>query len=86
MFENPNFKEHVFKLKKALYGLKQDPRAWYERLSNFLLNNGFMRGKVDTTLFRKGYDLYFIVVQNYVNGTIFDVTNEFLNEDFSKLI
>ena len=50
-FENENFPHHVFKLSKALYGLKQAPRAWYERLSSFLIKNGFARGKVDTTLF-----------------------------------
>jgi hypothetical protein len=27
---------YVYKVKKLLYGLKQTPRAWYERLSNFL--------------------------------------------------
>ena len=37
-------------LKKALYGLKQGPRAWYERLSKLLLENGFKMGKIDTTL------------------------------------
>ena len=52
-FENTEFPNHVFKLDKALYGLKQAPRAWYERLSNFLLENDFRRGKVDTTLFLK---------------------------------
>ena len=46
-FESKEFSNHVFKLDKALYGLKQAPRAWYERLSNFLLENGFRRGKVD---------------------------------------
>lgn len=46
IFEFPN---HVFKLKNALYGLKQAPRAWYERLSKFLLENGYKRGMVDTT-------------------------------------
>ena len=49
-FENETIPHHVFKLTKALYGLKQAPRAWYERLSYFLLKNGFKRGKVDTTL------------------------------------
>ena len=49
-FENFDFPNHVFKLSKALYGLKQAPRAWYERLSNFLLEKGFSKGKVDTTL------------------------------------
>ena len=36
VYEHPN---HVYKLKKALYGLKQAPRSWYERLSNFLMDN-----------------------------------------------
>jgi len=40
-FENYKFSNHVFKLDKALYGLKQASRAWYERLSNFLIKNGF---------------------------------------------
>ena len=44
---------HVFKLQKALYGLKQAPSAWYERLSKFLMEKGFSRGSVDTTLFLK---------------------------------
>ena len=50
-FENEHLPDHVYCLKKALYGLKQAPRAWYERLSKFLLDQGFIRGKVDTTLF-----------------------------------
>jgi len=52
-FEDPAHPDHVFKLQKALYGLKQTPRAWYERLSRFLINNGFARGKIDKTLFIK---------------------------------
>ena len=36
-FEHKDFSNHVFKLSKALYGLRQAPRAWYERLSTFLL-------------------------------------------------
>jgi len=52
-FKNSEKPNHIFKLKKALYGLKQAPRAWYECLSKFLLEKGFSRGKVDTTLFIK---------------------------------
>ena len=50
-FEDAELPDHVFRLNKALYGLKQAPRAWYERLSKFLLKNGFKRGKIENTLF-----------------------------------
>jgi len=43
-FEDHKYLDHVFKLKKALYGLKQTPRQWYDRLSNFLLSQGYGRG------------------------------------------
>jgi hypothetical protein len=36
-FVSLEFPDHVYSLKKALYGLKQVPRAWYERLTNYLL-------------------------------------------------
>ena len=52
-FENEKFPNHVYKLSKALYGLKQASRAWYDRLKNFLLDNNFLIGKADTTLFVK---------------------------------
>jgi len=44
-FENHDFPNHVFKLDKALYGLKQAPRACYERLSKFLIDDGFQKGQ-----------------------------------------
>ncbi|GKB80433.1 retrovirus-related pol polyprotein from transposon TNT 1-94, partial [Tanacetum coccineum] len=37
-FVDPDYPDHVYKLKKALYGLKQAPRAWYDLLSSFLLS------------------------------------------------
>jgi hypothetical protein len=52
-FEDDKKLNHVYKLRKALYRLKQAPRAWYERLRDFLLSKGFVVGKVDTTLFTK---------------------------------
>ncbi|GKE95328.1 retrovirus-related pol polyprotein from transposon TNT 1-94 [Tanacetum coccineum] len=54
--ENPN---HVYKLKKALYGLKKAPRAWYNLLLSFLLDQKFTKGTVDQTLFirREGKDI-----------------------------
>ena len=43
-FEDHKIPEHVYMLKKALYGLKQAPRQWYERLSEFLLSQGYSHG------------------------------------------
>ena len=70
-FQSFNFPKHVFKLKKALYGLKQTPRAWYERLSKFLLKKGFKMGKIDTTLFIKTKENDMLLVQIYVDNIIF---------------
>ena len=85
-FENFEFPNHVFKLSKALYGLKQVPRAWYERLSNFLLEKGFSKGKVDTTLFIKRTKDDLLIVQIYVDDIIFCAANYRLREEFSKLM
>jgi len=81
-FEDHNNPDHVFKLKKALYGLKQAPRQWYERLSSFLLSQGYERGKTDKTLFIKHSWKDIILVQVYVDDIIFGATNESLCEQF----
>ena len=64
-FDRPT---HVFHLKRALYGLKQTPRAWYDTLSKFLLENGFSKG----------------VVEDDENGVVelYFVRTEFLLADF----
>ncbi|GKE06575.1 retrovirus-related pol polyprotein from transposon TNT 1-94 [Tanacetum coccineum] len=45
-FVDPNFPNHVYRLKKALYGLKQAPGAWYDKLSSFLIEHHFTKGFV----------------------------------------
>ena len=85
-FESYDFPDHVFKLSKALYGLKQAPRAWYERLSNFLLEKGFSKGKVDINLFIKKSKNDLLIVQIYIDDIIFGATNHCLYEEFSKLM
>ena len=83
-FEDYKNPEHVYKLKKALYGLKQAPRQWYERLSEFLLSQGYDRGNSDKTLFIKKKREDIILVQVYVDDIIFGSTTEELCEDFVK--
>nr|GFD11580.1 copia protein [Tanacetum cinerariifolium] len=36
-FVSKQYPDHVYALDKALYGLKQEPRAWYDVLSQFLI-------------------------------------------------
>nr|GEY10679.1 hypothetical protein [Tanacetum cinerariifolium] len=52
-FEDPYFPNKVYKVEKALYGLHQAPRAWYETLSTYLLENRFRREIIDKTVFIK---------------------------------
>jgi len=85
-FEDLKHLEHVYKLKKSLFGLKQTPKALYDRLSNFLIENDFKRGQVDTTLFRRTLEKDILIVQIYVDDIIFGSTNASLCKKFSKLM
>nr|GEU91992.1 hypothetical protein [Tanacetum cinerariifolium] len=40
------YPDYVYALDKALYGLKQTPRAWYDVLSQFLIDSGFQKGEM----------------------------------------
>ena len=85
-FEESSLPDHVYFLNKALYGLKQAPRAWYDTLSSFLINKGFTRGCIDSTLFIRKYKGDVILVQIYVDDIIFGSTNLELCKKFSKLM
>nr|GEX07003.1 hypothetical protein [Tanacetum cinerariifolium] len=52
-FVSKQYPDHVYTLDKALYGLKQAHRAWYDILSEFLIDSGFQKCSIDTTLFIK---------------------------------
>ena len=85
-FEDPHHPDFVYILFKDLYGLKQAPRAWYETLSQFLIENLFIRGNIDRTLFYKEHGNDIILVQLYVDDIIFGYTNEKLCQRFNKLM
>ncbi|KAJ9539963.1 hypothetical protein OSB04_026469 [Centaurea solstitialis] len=44
-FVDRDHPDHVYILDKALYGLKQAPRAWYDSLSQFLVDSGYSKVK-----------------------------------------
>ena len=51
-----------------------------------MLEKGYSKGKVDTTLFIKKSKHDFFIVQIYVDDIIFSATNHCLCEEFSKLM
>nr|GEU36654.1 uncharacterized mitochondrial protein AtMg00810-like [Tanacetum cinerariifolium] len=85
-FEDPDHPDKVYKVVKALYGLHQAPRAWYETLANYLLENGFHRGQIDQSLFTKKQKGDILLVQIYVDDIIFGATNKDLCKSFEKLM
>ncbi|GJS18545.1 putative ribonuclease H-like domain-containing protein [Tanacetum coccineum] len=81
-FVDPAHPHKVYKVVKALYGLHQAPRAWYETLSTFLLENGFKRGTIDKTLFIKKNGNDIMLVQVYVDDIIFGSTKQSMCTEF----
>ncbi|GKA18120.1 putative ribonuclease H-like domain-containing protein [Tanacetum coccineum] len=85
-FEDPQFLGKVYKVEKALYGLHQAPRAWYETLSTYLLENRFRRGIIDKTLFIKKDKGDIMLVQVYVDDIIFGSTKKSLCVEFEQMM
>ncbi|GJX11698.1 putative ribonuclease H-like domain-containing protein [Tanacetum coccineum] len=85
-FKDPDNPDKVYKVVKVLYGLHQAPRAWYETLANYLLGNGFKRGKIDHTLLIKKQKGDILLVQVYVDDIIFGSTNKELCTGFEKIM
>ncbi|GKB01616.1 putative ribonuclease H-like domain-containing protein [Tanacetum coccineum] len=85
-FEDPAHPHKVYRVVKALYGLHQAPRAWYERLSTFLLKHGYRRGAIDKTLFIKKNGRDIMLVHVYVDDIIFGSTKSSMVKDFEELM
>ncbi|GKD99775.1 putative ribonuclease H-like domain-containing protein [Tanacetum coccineum] len=81
-FVDPAHPNRVYKVIKALYGLHQAPKAWYETLSSFLIENGFRRCTIDKTLFIKKKKSDIMLVQVYVDDIIFDSTKKSMCTEF----
>ena len=62
----------VCRLYKALYSLKQEPRAWYERLHNYIVKIGFERIDDKKNLYLKIEKCKGILLsKNFVDDIIF---------------
>nr|GEX98001.1 putative ribonuclease H-like domain-containing protein [Tanacetum cinerariifolium] len=85
-FDDPDFPDKLYKVEKVLYRLYQAPRAWYETLSTYLLDNGFHRGKIDKTLFIRRHKDDILLVQVYADDIIFGLTKKGLCNAFKKMM
>ncbi|GJU87808.1 retrovirus-related pol polyprotein from transposon TNT 1-94 [Tanacetum coccineum] len=85
-FVDPDFPNHIYRLKKALYGLKQAPRAWYDKRSSFLIEHHSTKGIVDPTLFTRRHGDDILLVQIYVDDIFFGSINPVFSNTFAKLM
>ncbi|GJV74837.1 putative ribonuclease H-like domain-containing protein [Tanacetum coccineum] len=85
-FVDPAHPNKVYKAVKALYGLHQAPKAWYETLSSFFLENDFRRGTIDKTLFIKKNKSDIMLVQVYVDDIIFSSTKKSMCTEFEEVM
>ena len=55
-------------------------------MNKFLFENSVIKDGIDTTLFLKKKNDDLLIVQIYIDDIIFDATNEFFCQEFSKLM
>nr|GEU51525.1 ribonuclease H-like domain-containing protein [Tanacetum cinerariifolium] len=85
-FEDPHFLNKVYKVEKSLYGLHKAPRACYEPLSTYLLENKFRKGTIDKKLFIKKDRDDILLVQVYVDDIIFGSVKKSLCDEFEQIM
>ena len=87
---------YSIKLQWSLYGLKQFGRMWYNRLSEYLLKEGYVNNSICPCIFIKKLEIGFAIIAIYVDdlnlfGTLKELTrttnylkNEFEMKDLRK--
>ena len=58
---------YSIKLQRLLYGLKQSGRMWYNRLSDYLLNKGYVNNPICPCVFIKKTTSGFVIIVVYVD-------------------
>ncbi|GKE20900.1 putative ribonuclease H-like domain-containing protein [Tanacetum coccineum] len=78
--------DEVFAPVARIEAIRGVPKAWYETLSTYLLENGFRRGTIDKTLFIKIDRGDILLVQMYVDDIIFGFTKKSLCVEFEQMM
>ena len=73
-FQDLKFLNYVYGLKRTLYVLKRTLRAWYERLTTYLLEKKLEKWGVDRTLFINRFNNELVLAQIYVDDIVSGVT------------
>jgi Reverse transcriptase (RNA-dependent DNA polymerase) len=72
--------DYVCLLSKSLYGLKQSPRAWFQKLSQSLLEFGFIASNYDPSLFLCHTNGQIIILLIYVDDIILTASDPKLTQ------
>ncbi len=76
----------VCRLKKTLYGLKQTPKAWSNKIGQYLVTSGFQTSNADFSLYVKKTDHGIIVIVIYVDDLIITRNSDVDIFDLKKLL
>ena len=74
----------MLRLRKSLYGLKQAPRAWYSRIDQYFIDQGFRRSKSEPTLYIKSQGQYTLLLSLYVDDLIYTGNNIKMMMEFKE--
>ena len=69
-FERKTHSSYVNKLNKALYKLTQAPRAWHEKIAEFLVQSGYFVVLIDLSLFTKAHNDKITTILVYMDDLI----------------
>ena len=58
---------YSIKLQRSLYVLKQEGRMWYNRLTEYLLKQGYNNDPIYPCVFIKRYQSQFVIIAVYVD-------------------
>ena len=58
---------YSIKLQRSLYGLKQFGRMWYNRLSEYLLKEGYANNSIRPCIFIKKSEIGFAIIAVYID-------------------
>jgi hypothetical protein len=82
----PNTSYLVCRLKKALYGLKQTPRAWSNKIGQYLVTSGFQTSNAKFSLYLKKTYHGTVVIIIYVDDLIITGDSDANIFDLKKLL